>query len=1235
MPQVINLKINGLATDPNYLSEVPAGALLECSNFNVDRASVATKRRGFFLYGEAMGSSTDRAKQLMTYKGRVLRHYSDKIEWDNGAGDFTVFSGSFFETADNIRLKYQEINGNLYFTSSDGVKKISLTSASGYSTVVVVDAGGLKALSTTGTTNYEKPGFFSPLSKVGYRVVWGIKDANSNTILGTPSPLVTVSNISTTETAVVNLSFPLPADITADHYYQIYRTALVTAPDLNTLNDSQVQDEAFLVIEDFPVNLVDAVSLTDITPEDFRVGGLPLYTNAISGEGILQANEPPPLAQDITVFRNYTFYANTKTKHRLNLSLVSIEGFVSNQSKFVVSDGTTTKIYTFRGQAATSTLAFAGVDYTAAELDGKYFFLRSASGERLYTVWFDNNVSPGTEPTNDDNIGTLYIRVPINALVGNVSILGAVNTALNTSFDFTSSLLATTLTIVNIANGKTDPYHLQNSATAGIPSPNAGTGTATFTDQTVIGLGEDASTNHVLLSSKPTVGQQIEETVNSLVNIINSTSGGIVNAFYSSTPTDVPGMFYLESRTVADVPFYVGFVPFSVSIDTITPGTTTQIKTVAAHNLDVGSEVQMYDIVGTIVLNGTFKVTSVIDSLNFIINVDSSTETPTLGTVINNDGAGHFTPVLPRIAAISVQTVANPTQLTTTAPHNLLTTNPVIIYNQNGTPDVDGKYTPTIVDQFNFTVPVNVTIVGSGGFVLPGFVVSSNEISKNRLYFSKFQQPEAVPLLNYIDVGPKDKAIKRILALRDSLFILKEDGVYSLSGDTSTNFSVSLRDSSASILSADSAAILNNQIYMLSTQGVVTVSDSGVEILSFDIEDKISKIFQNAVAANTSFAISSETDRAYHLFTTKEKNDTINTVCYRINSIAKGWTSWAMNKTCGVINNGDNKIYLGAGDVNQIEKERKNLDRTDHADREFVRQFGTSAINSNIVRPSSTANIAIGDVFVQTQYVTLAAYNRLLRKLDIDTLLGVTDHESTLLCVLGDNITNKIATLAAKLNSDDPSGFTDTNGNTSYIFTSPISLVDVQSEYNDMMTRLNESPNVGFVNYALSSGTTEYEGLVTVVDTFTGLVTLYAERPFLQGSFTVYKAISSLIRWVPNPCGDPSSIKQVTDATTIFEDLQFTSASFKFATDLVKSYSGVTMFGQGIGIFGQVAFGEENFGGGASSEPLRTMVPRDKSRCRYISCEFGHSNAREEVKLFGMSLTTHDGSERAYRGRSS
>ena len=66
------------------------------------------------------------------------------------------------------------------------------------------------------------------------------------------------------------------------------------------------------------------VTFEDITTSLFRDSGAFLYTNPNTGAGILQANERPPIAQDIELFRNSVFYANTKTSHRLTLNMISV-----------------------------------------------------------------------------------------------------------------------------------------------------------------------------------------------------------------------------------------------------------------------------------------------------------------------------------------------------------------------------------------------------------------------------------------------------------------------------------------------------------------------------------------------------------------------------------------------------------------------------------------------------------------------------------------------------------------------------------------------------------------------------------------------------------------------------------------------------------------------------------------------------------------------------------------------
>ena len=72
--------------------------------------------------------------------------------------------------------------------------------------------------------------------------------------------------------------------------------------------------------------IAGSITTPDITPEDFRRSGTLLYTNPVSGEGIAQANEKPPFAKDISLYKGYTFYSNTSSVQRLNLSILTVEG---------------------------------------------------------------------------------------------------------------------------------------------------------------------------------------------------------------------------------------------------------------------------------------------------------------------------------------------------------------------------------------------------------------------------------------------------------------------------------------------------------------------------------------------------------------------------------------------------------------------------------------------------------------------------------------------------------------------------------------------------------------------------------------------------------------------------------------------------------------------------------------------------------------------------------------------
>jgi len=113
--------------------------------------------------------------------------------------------------------------------------------------------------------------------------------------------------------------------------------------------------------------------------------------------------------------------------------------------------------------------------------------------------------------------------------------------------------------------------------------------------------------------------------------------------------------------------------------------------------------------------------------------------------------------------------------------------------------------------------------------------VSQNEVKKHRIYYSKYQQPEAVPILNYLDIGAADKEILRIFPLKNSLLVFKEDGLYRISGE-GIPFVVDLFDSSCLLIAPDSVAVSNNFVYCWTKQGISMVSETGVVTVSRQID---------------------------------------------------------------------------------------------------------------------------------------------------------------------------------------------------------------------------------------------------------------------------------------------------------------------------------------------------------------------------------------------------------------
>ena len=169
MASNVTLKAIGLNLSPNQL-DVQPGGLTEASNVIIKRDNVIESRRGFKLYGTSFGTSSDRAKQLMSYKQRIIRHFLDQLQFEttstnnNGEIVFNTFDGSYTEPEVGRRMRSIESNGNFYFTTNKGVRKISATSGNDFSTNpgYITFSGGVKALDLTGSLNFDSGSGFLP-----------------------------------------------------------------------------------------------------------------------------------------------------------------------------------------------------------------------------------------------------------------------------------------------------------------------------------------------------------------------------------------------------------------------------------------------------------------------------------------------------------------------------------------------------------------------------------------------------------------------------------------------------------------------------------------------------------------------------------------------------------------------------------------------------------------------------------------------------------------------------------------------------------------------------------------------------------------------------------------------------------------------------------------------------------------------------------------------------------------
>jgi hypothetical protein len=243
---------------------------------------------------------------------------------------------------------------------------------------------------------------------------------------------------------------------------------------------------------------------------------------------------------------------------------------------------------------------------------------------------------------------------------------------------------------------------------------------------------------------------------------------------------------------------------------------------------------------------------------------------------------------------------------------------------------------------------------------------SSKDAKKNGLFYSKANQPEHVPGVNYNLVGPSNTEILRIAPLRDSLIIIKEEGVYRLTGEDPSSFTITPLDLTVRCKARESIAILSNQVFMLSNQGVVMISDTGVEVISGVIEPNITPLLVLPNLDSYSYAIGYESDHTYLLSLPETSTDTTATQTFIYHVFTKTWVRDTYGIKCGIVEDSVDKLFFSKPGNLNIYRERKQYLFDDHADPEYSVTITAIDGYDVTVTISGTSVPLVGDVVRQS-----------------------------------------------------------------------------------------------------------------------------------------------------------------------------------------------------------------------------------------------------------------------------
>lgn len=297
----------------------------------------------------------------------------------------------------------------------------------------------------------------------------------------------------------------------------------------------------------------------------------------------------------------------------------------------------------------------------------------------------------------------------------------------------------------------------------------------------------------------------------------------------------------------------------------------------------------------------------------------------------------------PDLLITSMTTAAGVTTVTTgTVPHRLLVGD-AVRFTRAGYPTLDVRVTNVVdADTFEiaglvgvYTVYTRVRRRFANTVWNPDLSVgqsSENQLSPERLYYSKVLEPEAVPALNYIDVGTAGKPILRIQPQRDRLLVLKEEGTFAIYGDYP--FSAQLVDDTVQLIAPDSVTAIGSTVFALMDDGVVAITEGSIQPIDEPIDSLLKPYFASSklTTTATAFGVGYESEKVFALFMPNIGVTGYGAKAYVYGLTSGAWTTWSFpqERKCGRVSPTLDAGFYGLAASPYLVKDRKTSTTLDY-----------------------------------------------------------------------------------------------------------------------------------------------------------------------------------------------------------------------------------------------------------------------------------------------------------------